>query len=87
MVNQRGLKMCKKSMGIIMFFILSSSVMAENITGQIQVSLTILPAHGCLKELCVINKEQVIKQMDKSNFNNKQEFIVEKKSNEIIVTF
>lgn len=79
--------MCKKIMAFSLLMLLSLNAMAETINGQFQVTLTILPDHGCTKELCVINKENLVKQMEKSNFNNKQNFIVEKKGSEIIVTF
>ncbi len=74
-----------KTLFVALLFILSFSVKAETVSGQIQVALTILPSEGCSQEYCAIKTEKIIK--DLKNNSNKEDYKISQSNSLITVEF
>lgn len=69
----------------LMLVIFSFNVTAETTSGQIQVSLTILPSEGCSQQYCAIKPEKIIK--DLKNNSNKENYKISQNNGVITVEF
>lgn len=69
----------------LMLVIFSFNVTAETTSGQIQVSLTILPSGGCSQQYCAIKPEKIIK--DLKNNSNKENYKISQNNGVITVEF
>lgn len=74
-----------KALFVALLFILSFSIKAETVSGQIQVALTILPSEGCSQEYCAIKPEKIIK--DLKNNSNKEDYKISQSNSLITVEF
>ncbi len=69
----------------LMLVIFSFNVTAETTSGQIQVSLTILPSEGRSQQYCAIKPEKIIK--DLKNNSNKEYYKISQNNGVITVEF
>jgi len=74
-----------KTLFSALLLICSFCVQAENVSGQIQVSLTILPSEGCSQQYCAIKPEKIIK--DIKNNSNKENYKISQSNSLITVEF
>lgn len=65
--------------------VLSFNALANSTSGQIQVSLTILPSEGCSQQYCTIKPEKIIK--DLKNHSNKERYKISENNSVITVEF
>lgn len=70
---------------ISLFMIVSTSVKAESVSGQIGVSLTIVPNHGCSQKYCAVDQQKLMTEI--KNGKVKQDFKVTQKENLVTVEF
>lgn len=68
-----------------LFMVVSTSVKAESVSGQIGVSLTIVPNHGCSQQYCAVNQQKLMNEMKSGKV--KHDFKVTQKQNLITVEF
>lgn len=69
----------------LMLVVFSFNATAETVSGQIQVSLTILPSEGCSQQYCAIKPEKIIK--DLKNNSNKENYKISQNNGVITVEF
>ncbi|EPP7234105.1 hypothetical protein ACTOJ1_001024 [Shigella flexneri] len=69
----------------LMLVIFSFNATAETVSGQIQVSLTILPSEGCSQQYCAIKPDKIIK--DLKNNSNKENYKISKSDSVVTVEF
>lgn len=69
----------------LMLVVFSFNATAETVSGQIQVSLTILPSEGCSQQYCAIKTEKIIK--DLKNNSNKENYKISQNNGVITVEF
>lgn len=69
----------------LMLVIFSFNAIAETVSGQIQVSLTILPSEGCSQQYCAIKPDKILK--DLKNNSNKENYKISKSDSVITVEF
>lgn len=70
---------------ISLFMIVSTSVKAESVSGQIGVSLTIVPNHGCSQQYCAVDQQKLLAEI--KNGKVKHDFKVTQKENLVTVEF
>lgn len=69
----------------LMLVIFSFNATAETVSGQIQVSLTILPSEGCSQQYCAIKPDKILK--DLKNNSNKENYKISESNGVVTVEF
>lgn len=77
----------KKLMAVftLMLAAFSFNAFAETSSGQIQVSLTILPSEGCSQKYCAIKPEKIIK--DLKHNSNKENYKISQNNSVVTIEF
>lgn len=58
---------------------------AETVSGQFQVTLTIVPTEGCSQQYCAINPEKILK--DLKNNSNKENYKISENNGVVTIEF
>lgn len=58
---------------------------AETVSGQFQVTLTIVPTEGCSQQYCAINPEKILK--DLKNNSNKENYKISESNGVVTIEF
>lgn len=72
-------------MAALLCVMTSSAFAGGVVSGQISVSLTILPNQGCSNQVCAIDSQKLTENM--KNSKSSDNFAVSKKDNVVTVTF
>lgn len=69
----------------LMLVAFSFNATAETVSGQFQVTLTIVPTEGCSQKYCAIKPEKIIK--DLKNNSNKENYKISESNGVVTIEF
>lgn len=69
----------------LMLVAFSFNTTAETVSGQFQVTLTIVPTEGCSQQYCAIKKEKILK--DLKNNSNKENYKISESNGVVTIEF